>query len=133
MQVEVSLVITPESGGMVATVEIATVKHFKAAQFDLVFPASPVRIEKMVNGEIGGVWIPTMGWNWLGKGAARHFRILERLPIRTFASGSGYLAKIFFSLLEPPHGGAPLAKLVRVLLADDKAKKIPVNISLGAP
>ena len=136
-QAEVSLVITSENGLKVATVAVTQVEHFKAAQFDMVFPASPVQIEKMANGEIGGVWIPTMGWNWLGlvqqsspqAGVDRHFRILGNLPVGTFASGSGYLAKVVFSLLEPPHGNAPLAKLVRVLLVNDEAKKIPVKIT----
>ncbi|MCW3129180.1 MAG: cohesin domain-containing protein [Methanophagales archaeon] len=91
-----------EGTTFIATIAMNDVTDLNAAQFDLTFNKSVLKVSDVKEGEIGGVNVPILMWALNPDKDA--VRVLPVMPIGAGVSGSGYLAKISFAVVGKANG-----------------------------
>jgi hypothetical protein len=77
------------------TIEVDSITDFNTGLFDLSFDHRVVEVEDVTDGSIDDIAIPIAMWEDMDKGT---IRVFFTVPEATGVSGSGYLAKISFSV-----------------------------------
>lgn len=80
----------------IAVVNISQVKYFNAANYDVKFDSTVLKLQKIEDGQIGEQIIGVSMWREIEPG---HIRVIHDLSGVSGASGSGSLAKITFKCL----------------------------------
>ena len=104
-----------------ATIDVANLTDFNAAQFDLSFDSSVVNVTGVADGSLDGATIPVSIWESVD---ADTVRMLVSMPIGEGASGSGYLAKVSFEAVGKAGDRSEL-DISGGLLVDKEAAEIP--------
>ncbi|MFC2004945.1 cohesin domain-containing protein [Chloroflexota bacterium] len=125
-EVTVSINAPPEviSGGIfTATADITQVTDFDAANYDVSFDSTVLRLDNVTSGDIGGTSIPVGIWNEIDTGT---FTIVQNVPGLTGVNGSGYLAVLHFSVIGSPGEGSNI-NLSNGVLSSNSAQAIPAT------
>jgi len=87
--------VSPDSNFTV-TVDISQVENFDAANYDVSFDNTVLRLDNVTSGEIGSTTIPVDIWNEIGSGT---YVIVQNVPGLAGVTGSGYLATWHFHVI----------------------------------
>lgn len=80
-----------------ASIRIADVIDFDAAQYDITYNPAVIRVTDVTNGDINGTVIPVNDtWGYVPADTQGTIRILNNVKDLAGVSGSGYLAEIHF-------------------------------------
>ena len=104
-----------------ATIDVANLTDFNAAQFDISFDSRVVNVTGVADGSLDGATIPVSIWESVD---ADTVRVLVSMPIGEGASGSGYLAKVSFEAVGNAGDSSEL-DISDGLLVDKEAAEIP--------
>jgi hypothetical protein len=84
-----------EKGTFEVTIDVDSITDFNTGLFDLSFDHKVVEVKDVEDGNIDDIAIPIGMWDDMDKGT---IRVFFTVPEATGISGSGYLAKISFSV-----------------------------------
>jgi hypothetical protein len=93
---EVSTFVANEGQTFVVTIDVDSVTDLNAAQFDLSFDKSVVRVNEVKEGEINGEEFPICKWRLNPDKDA--VRVIASLDIGESVSGTGYLSEFEFKV-----------------------------------
>ena len=101
-------------------VNITELTNFDAANFDVSFDASVLRLDNVTSGLIGSTTIPIDIYNEISSGT---YRIIQNVPGLSGVSGSGYLAVLHFHVIGS-EGDSSTISLSNGMLANNLAEEI---------
>ena len=107
----------------VARVNITGVIDFDAANYDVTYDPSVLKVTSVTNGLIDGPTIPVDMWGLITSGT---IRVVQNVPGLSGVSGSGYLAEIHFRVIGSA-GETSNINLSNVILGDTYANEIPAT------
>ena len=93
---------------------------FDAANYDVSFDASVLRLDNVTSGMIGSTMISVDVYNEIGLGT---YRIIHNVPGLSGVSGSGYLAVLHFHVIGS-EGSSSAISLSNGILANNLAEEI---------
>jgi hypothetical protein len=114
--------VAPDSDFTVK-VKVTGLIDFDAAQYDIVFDDTVLRLDNVTAGDIAGTEIPVDSWNLVAAGRAR---IVQNVPGVAGVSGSGFLAVLHFHVIGDPGDDSDI-DLRNGVLNDNTAAEIAAN------
>ena len=116
--------VSPDSDFTV-TVDISQVENFDAANYDVSFDATMLRLDNVTSGRIGSTTIPVDIWNQKSSGT---YVIVQNVPGLPGVSGFGNLAVLHFHVVGF-QGGTATISLSNGVLSNNLAEAIPATWS----
>ncbi len=110
-------------GDFTATIDISQVENFDAANYDVSFDATVLRLDDVTSGNIAGTEIPVAVVNEINPGT---FIIVQNVPELPGVTGSGYLAVLHFNVIGSI-GDSSNISLSNGVLANNLAEEIPAT------
>ncbi|MEK7353928.1 MAG: CARDB domain-containing protein [Chloroflexota bacterium] len=104
-------------------VRISQVQNFDAANFDVSFNHSVLRLDSVTNGYIGNITLPIDGWN---QREPWRFSIVSNIPGLSGADGAGSLAALHFHVIGS-FGQSSNITLSNGVLSNNQAQAIPAT------
>lgn len=101
--------------------QIDAVTNFDAGQFDILFNPAAMELQLVSGGNINGIAIPVAIINMLEPGK---LRVVLNVPDLPGVSGTGYLAKVKFKVLQASEDPSPIA-IENGFINDNQAVEIP--------
>jgi antitoxin (DNA-binding transcriptional repressor) of toxin-antitoxin stability system len=134
--------VSPDSDFTV-NINISEVTDFDACNYDVSFDTSVLRLDNVTSGLIGSTTIPVDVYNEISSGT---YRVIQNVPGLSGATGSGYLAVLYFHVVGSEGDSSPI-NLSNGMIANNLAEEItatwvggsvevavsPVSVSLDAP
>jgi hypothetical protein len=118
-------------GSFSAWVNVSNVSHLAAADYDVVYDPNVSVVTSVAGGSIGGGSFLVDMWDLSPPGVQGRVRIIQSPPgMGTSVSGSGYMARINFSVVGSPCSHSTIQPTPGPFsggLFDSSAEKIPAN------
>jgi len=108
-------------GDFTATIDISQVDNLDAANYDVSFDPTVLRLDNVTSGVIYGTEIPVAIWNEIYPGT---YSIVQDIPGVSGVSGSGYLATLHFHVIGS-EGGSSNIILANGVLSNRLGEEIP--------
>ena len=109
------------SGSFNATIDIHHVADLDSGQFDLSFDSRFVNVTDVSAGDIGGTTVPIVNWRFMD---ADTIRVIFKSDGAGGVGGSGYMARIGFSMLGP-RGCVSVLDISNGKLVDTGGEEMP--------
>ena len=121
-----SITTVSQGDDFTASLTIADVIDFDAAQYDITYDPSVIEVTGVTNGLIGTEAIPVVHSDYIPPGILGKIRVINNVPNVPGVTGSGYLAIIHFHVVGAAGASSPIS-LSGGILGDKDAQEIPAT------